>query len=83
MIEITCEHCHKPFLGRPNRKCCSVRCRRTLETRRRFWDRHFSYVRYCEMNAEWQWHTAKEKETWRKRADEIREKLLKVYGNRP
>jgi hypothetical protein len=83
MDQLVCEYCKTPFPGRPNRKCCSVLCRRALETRRRSWDRHFSYVRFCEMNAEWEFHSTKERETWRKKAEETRERLLKVYGDRP
>jgi hypothetical protein len=83
MIEMICEHCKKPFLGRPNRKTCSVACRRTLEARRLFWDRKFRYVRYCEMNANWDMLTPDQRTGWQKKADEAREKLLKIYGNRP
>lgn len=83
MVELICEHCKKLFLGRPNRRTCSVACRRTLEAKRLFWDRKFSYVKFCEMNATWEVHTSQERAHWQKKADEAREKLLKIYGNRP
>jgi hypothetical protein len=83
MNEIVCECCKKPFLGRANRKTCSIRCRRILEGKRRFWDHKFSYVHLCEINANWDTHSADVRAHWQKEADEAREKLLKVYGNRP
>lgn len=58
MNEMTCEYCKKPFLGRPNRRTCSVKCRRTLENKRRFWDKRFAYVRHCEIQADWDLLTA-------------------------
>jgi len=83
MNEMTCEYCKTPFKGRPNRKTCSVRCRRVLERKRKFWDRKFGYVRFCEVQANWDMLTADQREHWQRKADEAREKLLKVYGNRP
>ena len=83
MPEMICEYCKKPFKGPPNRKTCSVPCRRTLERKRLFWDRKFSYVLHCEMNAEWELHSPDQRTNWQKEADEAREKLIKVYGNRP
>ena len=83
MVEIICEHCKKPFPGRPNRKTCSVKCRRTLENKRRFWDSRFRYVRHCEVQANWDGLTVAQRAHWQKEADEVREKLLKMYGNRP
>ena len=83
MIQIICEHCKQPFLGRPNRKTCTVRCRRILENKRRFWDRKFSYVRLCEVNANWDTLTPEQRSHWKKEGDEVREKLLKVFGPRP
>lgn len=34
-----CAGCGDPFEGRPNRQYCSVSCRRSLEMKRRHWDR--------------------------------------------
>ena len=83
MIEILCENCKASFLGRPNRRTCSVKCRRTLEVKRRFWDRKFRYVHFCEVQANWETLTAEQRKKWQEKADETREKLLGVYGNRP
>lgn len=83
MTEIRCENCGKLFQGRSNRKHCSLRCRCTLAARRKFWDRKFGYVRFCEMNAEWELHSPDERANWKKKGDEAREKLLKRYGPRP
>ena len=83
MIEIICEHCKKPFSGRSNRKTCSVLCRRTLEGKRRFWDLRFSYVRFCEVQAGWDGLTIAQRAHWQKEGEKEREKLLKVFGNRP
>jgi hypothetical protein len=83
MVEIVCEYCKKTFLGRPNRKTCSVKCRRTLENKRRFWDSRFAYVRHCQIQADWDSLTTTQREHWQKEADEAREKLLKIFGNRP
>lgn len=30
-VELTCNHCRKPFEGRPNRLYCSIDCRRKQE----------------------------------------------------
>ena len=83
MIQLICGYCKEPFEGRPNRKTCSTKCRRTLENKRRFWDRKFSYVRHCQLQADWDMLTAEQRKHWQKEADIAREKLLKVYGNRP
>lgn len=83
MVQLICEHCKNLFEGRPNRKTCSVRCRRIIENKRRFWDRKFSYVRTCEVNSNWETHSAEVRENWKKRGEEVREKLLKIFGDRP
>lgn len=70
-------------MGRPNRKTCSILCRRTLEGKRQFWDRQFAYVRFCESNATWELHSPSECANWQKKADEIKVKLLERYGERP
>lgn len=31
MVQIFCEYCKKPFMGRPNRCYCSIACRRKTE----------------------------------------------------
>jgi len=83
MVQLVCENCRESFLGRPNRKTCSVRCRRILENKRRFWDSKFRYVRFCEIQANWDTLTPEQRVHWQKEADEVREKLLKVFGTRP
>ena len=83
MTEIKCENCGKLFQGRPNRKHCSLRCRSTLAAKRKFWDRKFGYVRYCQIQADWDLLTADQQKHWQEKADEAREKLLRIYGNRP
>ena len=83
MAEIYCQNCGKLFDGRPNRKHCSLVCRSALAVKRKSWDRHFSYVRLCEVNSEWEVHTPEQRENWKKKGDEAREKLLKYYGPRP
>ena len=83
MTEILCENCKKLFSGRKNRRTCSLRCRSTIAAKRKFWDRKFGYVKYCELQAGWDSLTAEQREHWQKEADEAREKLIKVYGNRP
>jgi hypothetical protein len=83
MVEIICEFCGEPFLGRPNRKTCSVPCRRTLEGKRRHWDRQMGHVKFCEQNAEWDWLTPVERKNWQKKADVLREKQMKHWGPRP
>lgn len=82
-MELICENCKKCFEGRPNRKHCSLKCRSTLAMKRKFWDRKFSYVRMCELNAEWECHSPEQRANWKKEGDEAREKLLKHFGPRP
>jgi len=82
-MKLTCANCGKSFQGRANRKHCSLRCRCALAAKRKFWDRKFSYVSFCEIQADWDFLTADQREHWQKEADKAREKLLKVYGNRP
>ena len=38
MARLICESCRQPFDGRPNRRYCSLPCRRRLEMKRRVWD---------------------------------------------
>lgn len=83
MIKIKCENCGKSFPGRSNRRHCSLLCRSLLAAKRKFWDRKFSYVWYCEVQAGWDGLTVAQRAHWQKEADEVRGKLLKVYGNRP
>jgi hypothetical protein len=86
MIELTCEHCGNTFEGRPNRRTCSVRCRRALEDRRRFWDQKFAYVWHCRRQVTWGREiglTDKQRRAWQKKADDLEKKLLKAYGPRP
>jgi len=83
MNEMICEFCKKHFKGRPNRKFCSPRCRRIIEGKRRFWDRRFYYVLRLEKLARMENLTSLERSIRQKKADETREKLLKMLGNRP
>lgn len=83
MAELICERCKQPFEGRPNRKCCSVKCRRILENKRRFWDTRFRRVRYCEIHGDWDFLTVAQRAYWYLEADRLREMLLKQYGPRP
>jgi predicted nucleic acid-binding Zn ribbon protein len=82
-VELICEHCHEPFQGRPNRKTCSVRCRRILENKRRFWDSRFTHVRFLEINANWESQSADVRANYKRQADELKQKLLLHYGPRP
>jgi hypothetical protein len=83
MTEIVCENCKKVFEGRSNRRHCSLTCRNALAVKRKFWDRKFYYVRLCEVNSEWECHSPEQRAHWKKEGDEAREKLLRIYGNRP
>jgi predicted nucleic acid-binding Zn ribbon protein len=82
-VSLICESCKKDFEGRPNRRTCSTKCRRILEKKRKFWDRKFGYVHFCQLQADWDTLSAPERASWQKKADEARGKLLKIYGERP
>ena len=83
MIEIKCGNCGKLFQGRSNRRHCSLLCGSELAAKRKFWDRKFGYVKFCETQANWDTLTREQRAHWKKEGDEAREKLLKFYGNRP
>jgi hypothetical protein len=83
MIEIKCENCGITFKGRGNRRHCSLACRSELAAKRKYWDRKFAFVRMCEVNSSWDVHSPEVRANWEKKGDEAREKLLKIYGNRP
>lgn len=78
-ITLICESCKRPFEGRPNRRACSVGCRRSLEMGRRLWDRKALTVRYLERNAYMEGRTKLQKANWLKRFEEALAKL----GPRP
>ena len=83
MPEIKCENCGKLFNGRVNRRTCSLVCRNALAVKRKYWDRHFRYVKMCEINSTWDVHSPEEREHWRKKGEEIKTKLLAHFGPRP
>ena len=84
MIEMICGNCNEPFTGRPNRRTCSVDCRRELEYRRKSWDRQFEYVDFCETQANFnEWLTDEQRRNWQKEAYTQREEILKTCGPRP
>ena len=83
MIDLICENCRESFEGRPNRKHCSVKCRRDLARKRKFWDRKFTHVRFCEIQASWDTLTDEQRANWQEKADFEREKQLKIWGPRP
>jgi hypothetical protein len=78
-VTLICESCKKPFQGRPNRRTCSVNCRRSLEMGRRVWDRRAGHVRFLELNANSKWITQKQRENWQRQFEETSAKL----GPRP
>ena len=78
-ITLICECCRRPFEGRPNRRTCSVSCRRSVEFGRRHWDRRAAAVRMYEWNAHSEFLTPRQRETWRLRFEEAQAKL----GPRP
>ena len=80
---LNCENCKKPFEGRSNRKTCSVRCRRTLENKRRFWDGKFAYIQWCQIQADWDLLPEQQRKNWQKEADVERKKLIDTFGERP
>ena len=49
---MTCCNCGIEFEGRPNRQYCSVRCRRDIELRRRYWDQAQKYAGFWELEAQ-------------------------------
>ncbi len=78
-VRLVCESCKREFDGRPNRRFCSVSCRRSLEFGRREWDRRALHVRFLERNATSDFLTEKQRKNWQARADEALAKL----GPRP
>ena len=80
---LTCDVCGEQFVGRPNKKHCSLKCRRDIERRRRYWDSIGKYIQMCEYNAAWDKHPERVREEWRKRAEGARERREKRFGARP
>jgi len=78
-VTLTCENCKREFEGRPNRRTCSVGCRRSIEFGRREWERKALHVRYLERNAASEYLTKKQRAHWQQQADEASAKL----GPRP
>ena len=80
-VRLICENCKREFEGRPNRRTCSVGCRRSLEFGRREWDRKALHVRWLELNGTSPalHRTPKQREHWLKQAAEAAAKL----GPRP
>ena len=79
LVTLICESCKRSFEGRPNRRTCSIGCRRSLEMGRREWERRAWIVRYYERNAYAEGRTKLQKATWLKRFEEALAKL----GPRP
>ena len=78
-ITLICECCRRPFEGRPNRRTCSVSCRRSVEYARREWDKRAYYVRHLERKAYYGFLTPTERQHWQLK---FREELAKS-GTRP
>ena len=78
-VTLVCESCGQSFQGRPNRRTCSVSCRRSVEMGRRLWDRRAVYVRMLELNAHSEYLNKKQREHWRKQFETAQAKL----GPRP
>jgi hypothetical protein len=80
---IVCENCKTVFDGRSNRRTCSVRCRRLLENRRRFWDHRAEYMKRCEIQAGWQSLSVEQRAYWALEGEKAKERLIKAFGPRP
>ena len=80
---LTCRVCGQPFIGRPNKAFCSLRCKRDLERRRRYWDGIERYIQMCEHNAAWDHLPERIREEWRKRAEGARQRRQERFGSRP
>ena len=78
-VTLTCENCKRAFEGRPNRRTCSVSCRRSLEFGRREWDRKALRVRFLERNANSEFLNKRQRAHWQKQFEEALAKL----GERP
>ena len=76
---LKCENCGAVFLGRPNRRTCSIGCRRSLEYARREWERRAVIVRYYERNAHSEYLTKKQRANWQAQFEAANAKL----GPRP
>ena len=50
-MTLNCDNCGETFEGRPNRRFCSVRCRRAIELKRRYWDQAMKYASFWELEA--------------------------------
>lgn len=79
LVTLICESCRNPFEGRPNRRTCSISCRRSLEMGRRLWDRRAVIVRYYERNANSEYLTKKQRANWQAQFEAENAKL----GPRP
>ncbi len=51
-MTLNCDNCGETFEGRPNRRFCSVRCRRAIELKRRYWDQAMRYASFWELEAQ-------------------------------
>jgi hypothetical protein len=79
LIRLICESCKREFEGRPNRRTCSIGCRRSVEFGRRLWDRRAAIVRYYERNTYSEYLTKRQREHWRKKFEAAQAPL----GSRP
>ncbi len=68
-VTIVCECCKAEFQGRPNRRTCSVGCRRQLEMLRRDWDRRAARLRFFQTQANAERHSAKQRAAYQAEAD--------------
>ncbi len=80
---LTCDVCGELFIGRSNRKHCSLKCRRDLERKRRYWNNIEKYITMCEKNALREHLSERIREEWRMRAVAARERRENIFGLRP
>lgn len=78
-VKLVCECCKREFEGRPNRRTCSVSCRRSIEFGRREWDRRALHVRSLERNANSEYLNKRQRAHWQAQFEEALAKL----GERP
>lgn len=80
---MTCRVCGQPFIGRPNKVLCSLRCKRDLERRRRYFDQIGLYIETCERHAANEALPEKLRGEWRQRAERARQRRDERFGSRP
>lgn len=80
---LTCRVCGQQFIGRPNKAFCSLRCKRDVERRRRYFDQIGLYIETCERYAGNEELPDKLREEWRQRAEGARQRRQERFGSRP